>query len=157
MPRHGGSDHGKAEASGTGEPGVPNPRGDPDEEDEDDPAQGGPDQGHQIQVGAAVATGGASAEGGGPTEVHPPRRGDATGIRAGIDRRLREIRQELFGERGGPELARRLNLPARTWYNYETGVSLPAEVLLAFIEQTGANPWWVLTRAGSKYRRSDEP
>jgi hypothetical protein len=158
VPRHGGSDHGKAEASGTGERGVPNPRGDPDEEDEDDPAQGGPDQGHQIQVGAAVATGGASAEGGGPTEVHPPpRRGDATGIRAGIVRRLREIRQELFGERGGPELARRLNLPARTWYNYETGVSLPAEVLLAFIEQTGANPWWVLTGAGSKYRRSDEP
>jgi hypothetical protein len=87
----------------------------------------------------------------------PSRRGDTTGIRAGIARRLREIRQELFGERGGPELARRLNLPARTWYNYETGVSLPAEVLLAFIERTGANPWWVLTGAGSKYRRSDEP
>ena len=158
MPRHGGSDHGKAEASGTGERGVPNPRGDPDEEDEDDP---------QPKVAPTKATRSKSVPPSrpgvpAPKEVArpkstPPRRGDATGIRAGIARRLREIRQELFGERGGPELARRLNLPARTWYNYETGVSLPAEVLLAFIEQTGANPWWVLTGAGSKYRRSDEP
>jgi hypothetical protein len=69
---------------------------------------------------------------------------------------LREVRQELFGEHGGPELARRLNLPARTWYNYETGVTVPAEVLLAFIDQTGASPVWLLTGEGSKYRRSHE-
>ena len=87
----------------------------------------------------------------------PSGRGDTTRVTASISRRLRQIRQELFGERGGPELARRLNLPARTWYNYETGVSVPAEVLLAFIEQTGADPWWVLTGEGSKYRRSDGP
>jgi hypothetical protein len=93
-----------------------------------------------------------------PPKFIPSRRGDETTIRAEIAHRLREIRQELFGERGGPELARRLNLPVRTWYNnYETGVSLPAEILLAFIEQTGAHPWWVLTGEGSKYRRSDEP
>jgi hypothetical protein len=87
----------------------------------------------------------------------PSRRVGATAVKASISRRLREIRRELFGERGGPELARRLNLPARTWYNYETGVSVPAEVLLAFIEQTGADPWWVLAGEGSKYRRSDGP
>ena len=51
----------------------------------------------------------------------------------------------------------RLSLPARTWYNYETGVTVPAEVLLGFIEQTGANPIWLLTGEGPKYRRpSDE-
>ncbi len=77
-------------------------------------------------------------------------------IKAALSRRLREIRQELFGEHGGPELARRLSLPARTWYNYETGVTVPAEVLLSFIDQTGANPLWLLTGEGSKYRRSQD-
>jgi len=67
--------------------------------------------------------------------------------------RLREVRRELFGEKGGPELARRLNQPARSWYNYETGVTVPAEVLLRFIEETGANPTWLLTGDGPKYRR----
>src|SRR3954469_22420894 len=74
-------------------------------------------------------------------------------VKAQISSRLREVRQELFGEHGGPELARRLNLPARTWYNYETGVTVPAEVLLGFIEQTGANPTWLLTGEGPKYHR----
>ncbi len=73
-----------------------------------------------------------------------------------LSNRLKEVRQELFGEHGGPELARRLNLPARTWYNYETGVTVPAEVLLAFIDQTGANPMWLLTGEGPKYRRGLE-
>ena len=76
--------------------------------------------------------------------------------KASLSRRLREIRQELFGEHGGPELARRLSLPARTWYNYETGVTVPAEVLLAFIEQTGANPTWLLNGEGPKYRASHD-
>jgi len=77
-------------------------------------------------------------------------------VKASLSRRLREIRQELFGDHGGPELARRLNLPARTWYNYETGVTVPAEVLLSFIEQTGANPVWLLSGEGPKYRRGHE-
>ena len=74
-------------------------------------------------------------------------------VKASLSRRLREIRQELFGDHGGPELARRLNLPARTWYNYETGVTVPAEVLLTFIDQTGANPVWLLSGEGPKFRR----
>ena len=71
-------------------------------------------------------------------------------VKALISSRLRLIRQELFGEHGGPELARRLNLPARTWYNYETGVTVPAEVLLSFIDQTGTNPIWLLSGEGSE-------
>ena len=74
-------------------------------------------------------------------------------INASLSRRLREIRQELFGDHGGPELARRLNVPARTWYNYETGVTIPAEVLLTFIDQTEANPVFLLSGEGPKYRR----
>src|SRR5271155_668719 len=77
-------------------------------------------------------------------------------VKASLSRRLREVRQEIFGEHGGPELSRRLNLPARTWYNYETGVTVPAEVLLGFIEQTGANPIWLLTGDGPRYRRSTD-
>jgi SOS-response transcriptional repressor LexA len=77
-------------------------------------------------------------------------------VKASLSRRLREIRQESFGDHGGPELARRLNLPARTWYNYETGVTVPAEVLLSFIEQTSANPAWLLNGEGAKYRQSKD-
>jgi SOS-response transcriptional repressor LexA len=77
-------------------------------------------------------------------------------VKAQISSRLREIRQELFGEHGGPELARRLQLPARTWYNYESGVTVPAEVLLHFIDQTGTNPLWLLTGQGPKYRGNSE-
>src|SRR3954449_6584582 len=77
-------------------------------------------------------------------------------VKAQLSSRLREIRQELFGEHGGPELARRLNLPARTWYNYETGVTVPAEVLLNFIDQTGTNPIWLLGGKGAKFRRGLE-
>lgn len=77
-------------------------------------------------------------------------------VKASLSRRLREVRQEIFGEHGGPELARRLGLPARTWYNYETGVTVPAEVLLGFIEQTGANPIWLLTGEGPRYRRTSD-
>lgn len=71
-----------------------------------------------------------------------------------ISGRLRRIRLELFGEHGGPELARRLDLPARTWYNYETGVTVPAEVMLNFIHQTSVNPVWLLTGEGQIYRES---
>ena len=79
-------------------------------------------------------------------------------VKASISKRLREVRQEQFGEHGGPELARRLNLPARTWYNYETGVTVPAEVLLSFIDQTGANPVWLLSGEGPRFRRdADSP
>jgi hypothetical protein len=77
-------------------------------------------------------------------------------VKASLSRRLKEIRQEQYGEHGGPELARRLNLPARTWYNYETGVTVPAEVLLGFIEQTGASPLWLLSGEGPKYRRHED-
>jgi len=72
--------------------------------------------------------------------------------RAALSSRLREVRHEVFGYHGGPELARLLSLPARTWYNYETGVTVPAEVLLAFVEQTGTNPGWLLRGEGPKYR-----
>ena len=68
--------------------------------------------------------------------------------------RLRAIRAELFGERGGPEMARRLGIPVRTWYNYEAGVTVPAEVVLRIIELTSLEPSWLLNGKGPKFRLS---
>lgn len=75
-------------------------------------------------------------------------------VRAKYDlaERLREIRVELFGERGGSEMARRLGVPIRTWYNYESGVTVPAEVLLRFLELTSVEPQWLLRGRGERFR-----
>lgn len=73
-------------------------------------------------------------------------------VKCHLSERLRAIRTELFGERGGSEMARRLELPVRTWYNYEGGVTVPAEVLLRFVELTSVEPMWLLHGKGPKYR-----
>lgn len=73
-----------------------------------------------------------------------------------LSERLREIRTELYGERGGSEMARRLGVPVRTWYNYESGVTVPAEVLLRFMELTGVEPSWLLHGNGSKFRANSQ-
>ena len=72
--------------------------------------------------------------------------------------RLKKVRVELFGEHGGPQLAHVLGIPARTWYNYEIGVTVPAEVILRFIDVTFVEPRWLLSGQGEKYRPgSPEP
>lgn len=73
-------------------------------------------------------------------------------VKCHLSERLREIRIELHGERGGSEMARRLGLPIRTWYNYESGVTVPAEVLLRFIELTSVEPLWLLHGKGPQFR-----
>jgi hypothetical protein len=65
--------------------------------------------------------------------------------------RIREVRRELYGEQGAPLLAEDLDLPTRTWLNYESGVVIPATVILRFIVLTGANPRWLLTGQGDCY------
>ncbi len=67
--------------------------------------------------------------------------------------RLSSLRLELFGDRGGPEMARRLEIPVRTWYNYEGGVTVPAEVVLRIIELTAVEPGWLLHGKGPKFRQ----
>ena len=65
---------------------------------------------------------------------------------------LRLIRLELYGEHGGPVLAGKLQIPSRTWANYERGVTIPGETLLEFLVLTGVEPTWLLRGAGEKYR-----
>jgi Peptidase S24-like len=66
--------------------------------------------------------------------------------------RLAALRSELYGDRGGPEMARRLGIPVRTWYNYEGGVTVPAEVILKIIELTSVEAVWLLHGEGPKFR-----
>src|SRR5271166_335481 len=68
--------------------------------------------------------------------------------------RLAALRSELYGDRGGPEMARRLGIPVRTWYNYEGGVTVPAEVILKIIEQTSVEAVWLLHGEGPKFRNA---
>ena len=70
---------------------------------------------------------------------------------ADLAQRVGEIRHEWYGAHGGPLLAEALRLPYRTWRNYEAGVTIPALVILRFIEISGANPLWLLRGEGEKY------
>ncbi len=79
---------------------------------------------------------------------------DWLGIKSNLAQRVREVRLELYGEHGGPLLAEALEVPFRTWLNYENGCTIPATSILRFIELTKANPHWLLTGCGDKYARS---
>jgi hypothetical protein len=68
-----------------------------------------------------------------------------------IAARLVALRSEIHGERGGPEMARRLNIPVRTWYNYEKGITVPAEIILKVIKLTGVDAAWLLDGSGPMF------
>ncbi|WP_435005288.1 S24 family peptidase [Tundrisphaera lichenicola] len=73
-------------------------------------------------------------------------------VKQGLSDRLRCLRTEFYGERGGPDLARTLGIPVRTWYNYENGVTVPAEIILRIVELTSVEPTWLLRGEGPKLR-----
>jgi DNA-binding transcriptional regulator YiaG len=77
-------------------------------------------------------------------------------IKSDLSRRVREIREELYGQHGGPLLAAKLGIPFRTLFNYEDGCMIPAQVILKFIEITRANPIWLLKGEGQKYHSRDD-
>jgi hypothetical protein len=66
--------------------------------------------------------------------------------------RIRQIRLESFGDDGVSALSRALEVPAKTWEHYENGVTIPGRAILQFIEITGAEPHWLLTGEGERYR-----
>jgi hypothetical protein len=65
--------------------------------------------------------------------------------------RLREIREDLYGEHGAQFLADALYLRLETWLNYETGVTVPAHVVLKLIDIARVNPHWLLTGQGDPH------
>jgi hypothetical protein len=78
-------------------------------------------------------------------------------LRRVVSERLREIRTELFGPDGGPDLARLVGVPAPTWASYEAGVIVPIEVVLAFLDVTDCSPRWLLMGWGPKYQHQQSP
>ena len=76
---------------------------------------------------------------------------DWSTIRRELAQRIREIREEIYGEHGGPLLAEALDIPFRTLLNYEDGAAIPASAILRFIEATRAHPHWLYTGEGEKY------
>ncbi len=75
-------------------------------------------------------------------------------VKHGLSERLRSLRTEFYGDRGGPDLARTLGIPVRTWYNYENGVTVPAEIILRIVELTQVEPVWLLRGEGPKFREA---
>jgi hypothetical protein len=77
--------------------------------------------------------------------------------RSGLVKRLREIRVDRFGEgeAGVGQVASVLEIPPATWRNYESGVTMPAEVLLRLIDETDVDPHWLLTGRGERYSQPD--
>ncbi len=51
-------------------------------------------------------------------------------LKGDIAARLREVRVALYGENGGPMLAKALAIPFRTLHNYESGCTIPAHSIL---------------------------
>ncbi len=80
---------------------------------------------------------------------------DWQAIKSDLARRIREIREELYGQNGGPLLSAELGVPFRTVLNYEDGCTIPAQAILRFIEVTNAHPHWLLTGQGEKYLRRE--
>jgi hypothetical protein len=67
-----------------------------------------------------------------------------------LARRLREVRLARYGEHGASFLAADLGLLPATWARYESGVTIPALVILRFINLTGVAPGWLRTGEGEK-------
>ena len=77
-------------------------------------------------------------------------------LKQSLSERLRELRTEFFGERGGPDMARTLGILVRTWYNYESGVTVPAEIILQVVELTSVEPVWLLARRRTQVPADDD-
>jgi hypothetical protein len=72
-------------------------------------------------------------------------------MRPELAARLREIREDLYGEHGAQFLADALDLRVETWRNYEFGVTVPAYVVLKLIDIARVNPHWLLTGQGDPH------
>jgi hypothetical protein len=68
-----------------------------------------------------------------------------------LSERLREVREDLYGQDGIRFLADALEIPVRTWSNYESGVTIPAEIVLELQVLASISAGWLLTGDGEKY------
>ena len=85
-----------------------------------------------------------------------PQRFNWQSIKSALSQRVRQVREELYGVYGGPLLADALRIPFRVWLDYEAGQTIPALVILRFIEVTHAHPHWLLTGEGERFLSPEE-
>ena len=91
------------------------------------------------------------ATGDSPVKVARPRRGENEGIHEPLaDRIAGGASRHLWGG-DFPALVDSLDLPRPTWMNYESGVMMPASVLLRFIILTAVEPHWLWRARVPKY------
>jgi hypothetical protein len=53
----------------------------------------------------------------------------------------------LYGPNGVTSLADALDIPLQTWLNFEMGVTMPAHIMLEFLDITRTNPRWLLSNS----------
>lgn len=82
---------------------------------------------------------------------------DVLRIKAEIGQRLRVLRIELAGEQDYAVFTKRMGIPLRSWYQYEHGVSIPADVILRVIEGTSVEPMWLLHGREPRFRQPEWP
>src|SRR5687768_6192573 len=71
--------------------------------------------------------------------------------KASLASRVGVIRWEIHGD-DIEALSLATGICARTWENYERGVTIPASAILRFITHTSTEPHWLLTGEGERYR-----
>jgi hypothetical protein len=71
--------------------------------------------------------------------------------------RFRVIREHLCGAYGAQFLADALDVRLETWLNYESGVTMPAHVVLKLIDIARVNPHWLLTGHGDPHEDRMRP
>lgn len=76
-------------------------------------------------------------------------------LKSNLADRIRAVRVALYGQHGGPLLARALGVPFRVLHSYEAGSTVPAEWILHFIKLTDVDPHWLLTGDGDQFRDRD--
>jgi transcriptional regulator with XRE-family HTH domain len=73
-----------------------------------------------------------------------------------LAQRMKQVRVRFFGEQGTADLAKHLGIKPETWTNYEQGVTIPAEILLAVLELTSVDPQWLSSGDDSPPERKPE-
>jgi hypothetical protein len=71
-------------------------------------------------------------------------------------RRLRALRLAIHGghgghANGGVAMAATIGVSARSLYGWELGSTMPGEVFLRLLDETGASPGWFLTGDGPMF------
>lgn len=85
-----------------------------------------------------------------------PQRFNWQTVKSALATRVRLVREDLYGLHGGPCLAEAVRVPFRAWVEYEAGETIPALIILRFIEVTSAHPHWLLTGEGCRYLTEDD-